>query len=58
MYFIKLFVVLTIAAFVIKEAVLALDDLVYAIRCRKWKPSSRGQMSSATGDKDIPNSVR
>ena len=58
MYFIKLFVVLAIAAFVIKETVLALDDLVYAIRSRKVKSLSHRRMGSTSGDKDIPSGVR
>ena len=37
MFFIKLFLVVFAGAFIIKEAVLALDDIVYAFRVRRMR---------------------
>ena len=37
MFFIKLFLIVFVGAFIIKEAVLTLDDIVYALRRRRVK---------------------
>lgn len=37
MFFIKLFLIVFAGAFIVKEAVLTLDDIVYALRRRRVK---------------------